>query len=267
MLLLSIDPAHSLGHALGAPVGDEERDLAPNLRARELDAVRAFAQRRDRYRAAVEDLFATLRGGSAFDAPYDRAVMEDLIELSPPGLDEIFALLAVTAALQGNDLIVIDTAPTGHALRLLELVATARAWVQVLLHILLKYRRVVGLGELARDLTDTARELRELEELLHDPGGARFVAVTRPSALPRLETARLLAALRRLRISVPAVLVNARTLPGRSRCRRAAALEHQEIARPRRMKRGCAMLGAPRMSPGPQGLEALERFGSTWTSL
>src|SRR5262249_26107541 len=158
-LLLSIDPAHSLGDALGAAVGDEEREVAPDLRVRELDAARAFRDRRDRYRAAVEDLFATLRGGSSFDAPYDRAVIEDLIDLSPPGLDEIFALLAVSEALRRNELIVIDTAPTGHALRLLQLVATARAWVQTLLQILLKYRRVVGLGDLSRDLTDTAREL------------------------------------------------------------------------------------------------------------
>src|SRR5262249_37636067 len=157
---------------LRMPIGDQEREVAPSLRARELDAARAFSRRRDRHRAAVEELFATLRGGSAFDAPYDRAVLEDLIELSPPGLDERFAWLAVIEALPRYDLVVVATAPPGHALRLLELVATARAWVQALLQILLKYRRIAGLGNLARDLTDTARELRELQELLHDPGSA-----------------------------------------------------------------------------------------------
>jgi arsenite-transporting ATPase len=267
VLLLSTDPAHSLGDVLRMPVGDEEREVASSLRARELDAARAFGRRRDRHRAAVEELFASLRGGSAFDAPYDRAVLEDLIELSPPGLDELFALLAVIEALPRYDLVVVDTAPTGHALRLLALVGTAREWVQALLQILLKYRRVTGLGNAARDLTDTARELRELQELLHDPGRARFVAVTRPAELPRLETVRLLAALRRLRVPAPVVLVNARTGPGCSRCRRAAAAEEREIAELRRIRRGWAMLGAPRVSPGPRGPEELERFGSTWTSL
>src|SRR5262249_27380978 len=85
-----IHPAHWLGDALRMPTGDQEREVATSLRARELDAARAFSRRRDRHRAAVEELFATLRGGSAFDAPYDRAVLEDLIELSPPGLDELF---------------------------------------------------------------------------------------------------------------------------------------------------------------------------------
>jgi len=190
--------------------------------------------------------------------------MEDLIDLSPPGLDEVFALLAVIEALQGYRLVVVDTAPTGHALRLLELSAKAREWVQVLLQIQLKYRRVTGLGDLARDLTDTARELRELQELLQDPARCRFVPVTRGAALPRLETARLLTNLKKLRIAAPALLVNARTPQGCSRCNRAAANEEREIERLRRICRGCAMLAAPRIAPAPQGAAALARFARTW---
>jgi arsenite-transporting ATPase len=267
VLLLSTDPAHSLGDVLGIPVGDQEREVEPGLWARELDAPHALEQRRARHRSAVEELFATLRGGSRFDAPYDRAVMEDLIDLAPPGLDELFALLAVIEALQRYDIVVVDTAPTGHALRLLELVGTAREWVQALLQILLKYRRVTGLGEVARDLTETARDLRRFQEILADGGRARFVAVTRPAALPRLETGRLLAGLRRLRLSAPAVLVNALTRPGCSRCRRAAASEKRELDQLRRIRRGWAMLGAPRVAPGPRGAAALERFAGTWTRM
>jgi arsenite/tail-anchored protein-transporting ATPase len=267
VLLLSTDPAHSLADVLRLPVGDDEREVSPRLWARELDAAKAFEQRRARYRAAVEELFATLRGGSAFDAPYDRAVMEDLMDLAPPGLDELFALVAVIAALQRHEVVVVDTAPTGHALRLLELAGKAREWVQVLLQIQLKYRRVTGLGELARDLTETARELRELQDLLRDAARCRFVAVTRPAALPRLETGRLLARLRRLRVAVPAVLVNALTPPGCSRCKRSAAAEEKEVRALRRTGRGWAMLGASRIAPAPVGLGALERFGATWTRM
>jgi arsenite-transporting ATPase len=267
VLLLSTDPAHSIGDVLDTAVGDQEREIEPRLWAREPDAARAFERRREKYRTAVEELFAALRGGSSFDAPYDRAVMEDLIELAPPGLDELFSLLAVIEALQRYPVVVVDTAPTGHALRLLELVEKAREWVQVLLQIQLKYRRVTGLGELARDLTGTARELRELQQLLVDPRRSRFVAVTRAAALPREETARLLSALKRLRIATPALLVNAITPPGCSRCRRAAAAEEEELRRLRRIRRGCAMLGAPWIAPAPRGGEALARFGRTWTRM
>ncbi len=266
-LLLSTDPAHSVSDVLLAAVGDGEHEIAPRLFAREVDAASAFAVRRERYRAAVEELFASLRGGAAIDAPYDRAVLNDLIDLAPPGLDELFALVAVIETLQRYDVVVVDTAPTGHALRLLELVAKAREWVRALLQIQLKYRRVTGLGDLARDLTEAARDLRGLQELLEDPARARFVVVTRAAALPRLETARLIAALRRLKIAVPAVVVNALTPEGCSRCRREAATERKEIRRLRRTPGRWAMLGAPRVAPAPRGPAALARFGRAWTRI
>jgi arsenite/tail-anchored protein-transporting ATPase len=267
VLLLSTDPAHSLGDVLLSEVGGEEKEVAPGLHARELDAAREFGRRREQYRRAVEDLFAALRGGASLDAPYDRAVMEDLIDLAPPGLDELFGLLAVIEALGRHQLVVVDTAPTGHALRLLELVGGAREWIQVLLQILLKYRRVTGLGTLARDLTETAGDLRELQALIEDGRRCRFVVVTRPAALPRLETARLLSSLRRLGVGPAAVLVNAMTPNGCSRCNRAAAAEGREVRALRRLRRAWAMLAAPRVAPPPRGADALERFSGTWTRI
>jgi len=269
VLLLSTDPAHSAGDALRLDLDDQEREIAPRLWARELNAARAFAVRRDKYRAAVDELFAAIRGRSRFDAPYDRAVIEDLIDLAPPGLDELFGLAAVSDALVSRrfDVIIVDTAPTGHALRLLQLVAKGREWLQALLVILLKYRRVTGLGRLAKDLTETARELRLFEELLHDPARARFVAVTRAAALPRLETLRLRASLKRLRLAAPTLVVNALTPPGCARCRRAAAEERKEIAVLLKGRRDWAMLGAPAVTPPPRGALALESFGRAWTRI
>jgi arsenite-transporting ATPase len=269
VLLLSTDPAHSAGDALRLDLDDQEREIAPRLWARELNAARAFEVRRDKYRTAVDELFAAIRGRSRFDAPYDRAVIEDLIDLAPPGLDELFGLAAVSDALVSRrfDVIIVDTAPTGHALRLLQLVAKGREWLQVLLQILLKYRRVTGLGRLAKDLTETARELRLFEELLHDPARARFVAVTRAAALPRLETLRLLASLKRLRVAAPTVVVNALTPPGCQRCGRAAAEERKEIAALLKGRHDWVMLGAPAVAPPPRGALALENFGRAWTGI
>jgi len=264
VLLLSTDPAHSLGDALGVALSDEPREVVERLTARELDADRAFASRRDQYRQSVDELFDALRGGARFDATFDRIVVQDLIDLAPPGIDELFALLAVTKALQGTfDVVVVDTAPTGHALRLLELPGKALGWIHALLEILLKYRRVIGLGDLARTLTTTARELRELEALLRDPGRSLFIPVTRAAELPRMETERLLAALRGARIAAGPVLVNALTPPGCARCRRAAAAEETALSALRR--RTPAMLGAPAVTPAPRGTRALLAFSRTWT--
>ena len=276
LLALSTDPAHSLGDALGVPLADDERPLAgaPGVFARELDAAAAFALRRERYRASVDEVFDALLRGSRFDVAYDRDVVRELIDLAPPGLDELFGILSLVDALLGRrraayDLVVLDTAPTGHALRLLAMPDAALEWVHALLAILLKYRAVVGLGELASDLLEVARDLRELAAVLRDPARTRVVAVTRPAALPRLETGRLLRGLRGLGIAVGAVLVNAVTPTGCERCRRAAAAEAREIGALGAAVRSAAgrryaMISAPIEAPPPRGVPGLARWLRRW---
>ena len=274
VLLLSADPAHSLADALEVPLGDDERTVpgAPaRLRARELDAERALTAARERYRSAVDQLFDTLRGGSNLDPAFDRAVVQDLIALAPPGIDELFALVAVTDALtrEGAEApaVVLDTAPTGHALRLLALPESAREWIQALLAVLLKYRQVVGLGQLAQELVEMSKQLRGLEALLRDPERTAFVAVTRPAELPRLETGRLLAELDELGIPVAGLLVNAMTPPGCARCRRAGAREEKHVralARRFLTRAGRPMILAPMIAPEPRGVRALRDWGTRW---
>jgi arsenite-transporting ATPase len=271
VLLLSTDPAHSLSDALGVAIGDAERAVpgARGLFARELDGRAAFERERERYREAIDAAFRALVRSPRFDATYDRVVMEDLIDLAPPGIDEVLAVVTLVEALEppaGSarwDVIVVDTAPTGHTLRLLAMPAAAREWVRALLSILLKYRRVLGLGELASDLLSFSRRLRSLEELLHDRARTSFVAVTRPAELPRLETARLLSALDRARVPAPAIVVNAVTAGTCAACRRAAAEEARRIrALGRAAERSSrasrrAILVAPAAYPPPRGVKAL----------
>jgi len=272
VLLLSTDPAHSLGDVL-----DEQQpgtSIANPLRVDgidvvELDAESAFAVRRARYRDAVNDLFDALRGGSRFDATFDRAVVQDLLDLAPSGLDEIFGMVGIIEALSPpeggvrSDVVVLDTAPTGHALRLLEMPKAALEWVHALLAILLKYRKVIGLGELGADLVDIARDLRRLQSLLGDPKQTRAVVVTRAADVPRLETARLLAALKRLGVAVSGVVINALTPAGCARCRRIATAEQRAL---RGLGHPCAIMLAPAEVPPPRGAAALARWRDTWTA-
>ena len=275
VVVLSVDPAHSLGDALAVALGDDERVVpgAPSgLRAREADADRAFARLRERYQRAVEETFESLLRGSRFDVAYDREALQGLMDLAPPGLDELFAVLTVVETLSEReppaDVVVLDTAPTGHALRLLEMPATALGWVHALLAILLKYREVVGLGDVAAELVATARRLRELGALLTDGARARVVAVARAAELPQRETDRLLGRLRRLRIAVPAVLVNALTSGDCRRCRRARRVEARWIAvlAPGRgtRRRGWGMICTPAVAPPPRGVAGLAGWARTW---
>jgi arsenite-transporting ATPase len=189
----------------------------------------------------------------------------ELIDLAPPGIDELFGILSVVDARADYDVIVVDTAPTGHALRLLEMPDAAREWLQVLLRVLLKYRSLVRPGQLAAELVEVSKSIRELQILLRDPKETRFIVVTRAAAVPRRETERLLARLRRLRLATPMVIFNALTMaPGRcARCRATAAAERRELAALRRPRR-CAIIRTPLSAPPPRGVEALEQWGGLW---
>lgn len=285
VLLLSTDPAHSLGDALAAPVGDAPTTIpgAPrNLRVRELDAKKSFEVERDHYRAAIDELFASIFRG-AMDATFDRQVLEDLLDLAPPGIDEIFALLAIVDALAADKatdppfepIVVVDTAPTGHTLRLLELPSAVLDWIHAVMAILLKYRHVVHLGALAEDLTKTARRIRALGALLVDRDRTAFVAVTRAAEMPVLETERMLRALAKLGVPVAGIVVNAMTGPVRPNddaegalCARCAARRVEETSWTRRLAKGkLPMWGAPASWPVPRGIDGLSAFGARLVKL
>ena len=275
VLVLSADPAHSLGDVLDRAVGDREAAVpgARGLAARELEAAAAYTARREEFRSGADTLFDAMRGGSALDASFDRAVARELLELAPPGIDELFAVLAVTDALgrgaEAPDVIVLDTAPTGHALRLLALPDAARQWVQAFLAVLLKYREVAALGRMASDLLALSRDLGALGALLKDTSRTAFVVVSRAGTLPRRETERLLDGLRALEIPVGGLIVNALTPPGCARCRRRAAGERRDVAaltaRLRRRDPGAPVVLAPALAPPPRGIPALRAWGNRWT--
>jgi len=270
VLLLSTDPAHSLGDVLGQPVGDRPtvlRDGPRNLHVREVDAAAALASRRAGLESALNEIGGAFGAGGISAGEGSAA---ELIELAPPGIDELFGLISVFEARADYPLIVVDTAPTGHALRLLEMPDVAREWVQAILRVLLKYRTLVKPGRLAADLVELSKSIRELRARLREPGETRFVVVTRAAAIPRIETARLVRQLHRLHLAVPAVVVNALTLAsGRCvRCRATRAAEQRELVALTRHLRGsarCVIIQTPLAAPPPRGPAALDRWARSWT--
>ena len=269
ILLLSTDPAHSLGDVLRIQASDTAGPVAgapPALHVRELDAPAALAAKRAGLEASLQSLADAL-GRDGVDAMVNRSLIE-LVELAPPGLDELMGVLSVLEARSRYTTVVVDTAPTGHALRLLEMPGVARSWVQALLRMLLKYRTVIRPGQLAGDLVDLSRQIRTLQSLLSDRTAVGFVVVTRAAALPRLETGRLLAKLRRMRVATPLVILNAVT-PTTDQCPHCRAIGTAERGETKKLGRlcgdyRCAIIQAPLAVPPPRGVGALERWGRTW---
>ncbi len=287
VLLVSTDPTHSIGDVLGQAVGEAGRRIRggpANLVAREIDAARGWREWRERYRDSIAHLFEVLSAGSNVDLAVDRAVIEELFELAPPGMDEVIGMLTMIeallpgreAAVPGKatrdvtrfDLVIVDSAPTGHTLRLLALPVQAQAWVRQLMAVVLKYKAVGAFEQLASELLWLSRGLKQLQELLTNPRACGFLVVTRPEELPALETIRLIEWLRQHRIPRRALIVNEITPAGCARCRRTAARERRQIAaftsRPAWKRGGCAIVLTDAIAPPPRGAAALSGWEHTW---
>ena len=150
---------------------------------------------------------------------------------------------------------------------------SALEWVHAFMEILLKYRKVIGLGDLGADLVALARDLRRLQTLLRDPDRARALVVTRAAALPRLETVRLVAALTRLGVAVGGVIVNALTSMAAetlcSRCRQAARAERGAVKTlvddlKAAKRTPTIIVRAPAQVPPPRGVRALSQWHRSW---
>jgi len=273
VLLVSTDPAHSLGDVLGHEVGDRPRAIpgAPSgLRVQEIDAQAGFHSWRAKHRDELEAALGG-PGRAGMRVAFDGDVVRDLLDLTPPGLDELWSVRTLIAAISPPPaggpryrLVVVDTAPTGHALRMLAMPDIALAWVRELLALLLRYRQILRPGQLARDLVEISRDLRRFRALLRDGRATRAVLVSRAGHLPMRETERLGRSLRALRIGVSTLILNAMSAAEDRACPRCA--EGARGVRPA-LRSTLDRLVAPAVAPPPRGVRALEAWGRRWTRL
>ena len=201
-VVISVDPAHSLR--------DLFDDLAapPNLSVETIDTKARWREFRetagDKIEQAVDAL--TPRGMSI---AHDTEAMQRLIEIAPPGADELFAITRLADLTSDPTLagVIVDTAPTGHFLRLLDLPREAGEWVHEFMRILLRYRDLIPPGSLGEELVRASRALKELEATLRSERTA-VIVVTRPERIVLAETKRLIDDLRGRGIRVGGVIAN-----------------------------------------------------------
>jgi arsenite/tail-anchored protein-transporting ATPase len=301
--LVSVDPAHSLADVLGQPLGDDWRPVAGaagDLAAREVDAPAAWERLRGRFAGDLDRLLGWGDGRVGGAATVDREMVRRLLEATPPGLDELVALVEIaeltgeaapgaeaagrTPGSSSPPFVVVDTAPTGHALRLLEMPALALDWVRALMAILLDLREALGLGRLAEELVALSRRLKAFQALAGDSDRCRFLLVTRGGELPRRESERLTAALGRLGLALAGVVdaavadaaaaqpsaasqSAAAAAPGAVPAAAASPGLREAISRPAMpasQPRRVLRLAAPEVFPPPRGVEALLAWGAAW---
>jgi arsenite/tail-anchored protein-transporting ATPase len=276
VLVFSTDPAHSLSDSFGEEVGELKGGVAGvrNLDAKEIDPAARFEELKERYRKWTDELFDSLTGGSRWEVQFDREAMRELVALAPPGIDEIAALSTVSDLLEEGAYtsIVLDTAPTGHLLRFLELPQVALSWVRTFIKLLLKYKNVIRWGGVAEELVALSKSIKRVASLLTDSGNCEFVGVAIPERMSLEETARMAESLARLDIPSGRLLINNVVTEEAARecdfcaARRRAQGEVLDEFR-RRFARGAEIFVAPQQPGEITGRARLREHFQNWRPL
>lgn len=222
-LIISIDPAHSLGDSLGVDLPPGEPKQIPgidNLTALEINPKANISEFRGLTNInPIEEMgMPDIMGGMP--------LMEDLQELTsmnPPGIDEALALLKMLEFVETEhnyDLIIFDTAPTGHTLRFLSLPETLSGWIGKLIKMRIKFGNMFGAIKriITREEKKEDNSLKILERLnnsilnarddLTNPLKNSFVIIMIPEEMAITETGRLLNELIKNNIPVSNIVVN-----------------------------------------------------------
>jgi arsenite-transporting ATPase len=170
-LLVTTDPAAHLGRVLDRPVGAEPGLVAPNLMAVHIDQVKAFQE----YKARVLEEAAKTASPEMLKATAE--------ELDSPCTEEMAAFDKFARYFEDEsyDFIVLDTAPTGHTLRLLDLP--------------FQYAQQTALAAAEAKNASAAQRagdtrFQKLIARLKDPSLTAFAFVFYPEATPILESHR-----------------------------------------------------------------------------
>ncbi len=198
--LMSIDPAHSLGDSLGLELGHETSQITENLSAQEIDSEILLQEFREDY---LWELAEMMSGQSAEDAlngiqiAYGPAAWRQMVSHSLPGVDEILALLRVVDLLEAGDrdLIVVDTAPTGHLLRFLEMPEALTDWLGWIFKLWLKYQDVAGHTELMTRLRQLRKRVTTTQKKLQEAAHTEAIGTMQANSAILAETERMVAAL------------------------------------------------------------------------
>ncbi len=234
VLIVSTDPAHSLGHLWDMRIGDEITELGPRgVYGLEINPASAT----DEHLAQVEERLNKLV------PDHMRSEVRKHLQLAreAPGTHEAAMLerIATTVETYGPqfDLVIFDTAPSGHTARLMTLPETMATWTQGMLH---RHDRsekltralqgldeedpgldVVAVGrgqsraerdsEIRRVLLARQERFTQLRAALQDSDETAFIVVFQGERLPALETVELVDQLRRSGMECAAGVVNRRS--------------------------------------------------------
>ena len=222
-LIISTDPAHSLGDSLGvelSPGIPTPIEGIENLTALEINPKVDMSEYKEL--TNVNPMEEMGMSGLMDNIPIF-GDMEELTSMTPPGIDEALAfgkILEFVETEHDYDLIVFDTAPTGHTLRFLSLPETLSGWIGKLIKMRLKIGNMFGAVKrlFTKEEKKKDNSLEVLERLNNAISNARedltnpvknsFIIVMISEEMAITETGRLLNELIKYNIPVSTIIIN-----------------------------------------------------------
>ncbi|KZX12778.1 ArsA family ATPase [Methanobrevibacter curvatus] len=217
-LIVSTDPAHSLSDSLETYVGPYPKMIMKNLYGVEIDP-----------EMAVEKQQAELKSKKSLASPDQLPGLDllgDQLDLasSSPGSDEAAAFEIFMEVMTTNeyDVVVFDTAPTGHTLRFLSFPDLMDSWVGKMIKAKTKLGSVTsGLKNLipfvggedediasTAELEETKRKISEAKKVLTNPELTSFKMIVIPEEMSIYESERAIESLKKNDMNVDSVIVN-----------------------------------------------------------
>jgi len=211
-LLISTDPAHSVSDCLEQEIGYKlvKVNGTNNLSVIEVVADEALSEFKTVHENELKKLLATSTG-------LDNDDIDELMNLSIPGIDEIMSFKTIIDFIEEGEFekYVVDTAPTGHALRLISSQKLLDAWIKVAAKMRWKYRYMVTsfAGSYKQDDVDEflftlKKTVKRIEKILQDNTKCEFIPVCIPELMAISEISRLLANLAQSNIIARQIIVN-----------------------------------------------------------
>ena len=265
VLLVSTDPAHSTSDIFETPFGSTEREILPGLSGLEIDVALESRRYVDRAKEQIAKLFSP--------AILRRADRQIELAATMPGAENVALFDRMTELIvdhrDGYDLLIFDTAPTGHTLRLLQSPELLVSWVSALT----KARRAMLPADadepdpVLAALERRKDRLEEVRAVMLCERTTAFVLVTIPERLPIEEAARALDTLGEVGITVGVVVVN-RVLPDHATGEFYESRRRQELVYLEEIDQRFAHLArvrVPHLDSDIHGLRSLERVSALLT--
>ena len=225
ILVVSSDPAHSLGDSFNCEMNNSITPVKglDNLWAIEMDTATLLQKFKKKNRHVLDNL-------SMMSFSTDQIDIRDFLSFKLPGMEEMMILLEFVNFLKFGifrdyeyDLVIWDTAPTGHTLRLLALPDKVIKWIELFEMSLARYKRVsVGVaaigfhipgrtpskGNVPKFLDELQKKLEKILATLKNSEECEFIPITIPEELGIAETERLLDTLKKENMCVRNIIVN-----------------------------------------------------------